>query len=141
MTKRFTLFLDANILFSAAYQDKSDILNLWKIKYIHLITSHYALEEAKRNLGKPEQLKRLENLILGLKVVHEMDDKLLPTEIQLRSKDRPILAAAIAARADYLITGDFKDFGEYFGKSILGVKILPPALFFREELLLIEKSI
>lgn len=132
--KKSIIFLDANILFSAAYKDKSDILNLWTIKYGHLITSHYALEEARRNLVKPEQLKRLDDIISNLEIVYEMDDKLLPIEIQLPAKDRPILAAAIAAKADYLITGDFKDFGRYFGETVLGVKVLSPAVFFREEL-------
>jgi hypothetical protein len=38
-------------------------------------------------------------------------------------KDRPVLMAAIFARADYLITGDLKHFGKYFGQIIEGVKI------------------
>lgn len=136
MAKKWILFLDANVLFSAAYQNESSILGLWKLAEINLITSFYALEETRRNLKLPEQLKRLDSIMANVKIVHEMDDRLLPSNIHLRSKDRPILSAAIAAKADYLITGDFKDFGKYFGKSISGVKILPPALFFKEGIIL-----
>ena len=44
----------------------------------------------------------------------------------------PILLAAIEARADYLLTGDFRHFGPYFGKKIEGVTIIsPPAQYFK----------
>ena len=47
--------------------------------------------------------------------------------VELREKDWPILAGALAASATHLITGDKRDFGRYFGSDILGVRILPPA--------------
>jgi len=43
----------------------------------------------------------------------------------------PILLAAIEARADYLLTGDFRHFGPYFGKKIEGVTIISPAQYFK----------
>jgi len=42
----------------------------------------------------------------------------LPGGIALPEKDRPILLAAIEARATHLITGDKRLFGKYFGKRI-----------------------
>lgn len=39
-------------------------------------------------------------------------------------KDAPILAAAVHANADILATGDLRDFGHLFGKSLRGVRIL-----------------
>ncbi len=50
-------------------------------------------------------------------------DPSLPCPLDLPAKDRPVLMAAISARADYLIAGDLKHFGKYFGQTIEGVKI------------------
>jgi predicted nucleic acid-binding protein len=46
------VFLDANVLFSAAYRSDSGLLKLWKLKRTKLITSTYALEEARTNLPR-----------------------------------------------------------------------------------------
>jgi len=45
------LFLDANVLFSAAYKTESGPLQLWKLKNATLCSSRYALEEARINLA------------------------------------------------------------------------------------------
>jgi len=134
MTKFFIVFLDANVLFSAAYRENNGLLRLWDLPNIKLTSSLYAVEEATRNLKTQEQLERLNGLKRNLKITTQADNRLLPKDIQLPFKDRPILSAAIAIRANYLITGDFKDFGNYFGQRILGVKILPPAEFFKEKI-------
>lgn len=57
------LFLDANVLFSAAYRAGAGIKKLWALEDCVLLTSNYAIEEARRNLGTPEQLKRLAALL------------------------------------------------------------------------------
>lgn len=124
------LFLDANVLFSAAYQKQNGLLKLWQLPKTKLISSSYAFEEALRNLNEPEQKTRLQHLIQAVTVVAEAPTELLP-EITLAAKDRPILSAAIGAKANYLLTGDFKDFGPYFGKRVAGVMILPPGQFFQ----------
>ncbi len=49
----------------------------------------------------------------------------------LPSKDVPILAAAVYARASHLITGDLKHFGSLLGTSEGGVSILRPADYLR----------
>jgi predicted nucleic acid-binding protein len=125
------VFLDANVLFSAAYQDKAGLLQLWSLADIKLITSVYAAEEAKRNLKQPEQKKRLEKLLSALHIIAtEHSNELIPPKIVLPAKDQPILSAAIASHANYLITGDYRDFGRYYGQNIAGVTILPPAKYF-----------
>jgi predicted nucleic acid-binding protein len=126
-----TLFLDANILFSAVYQEGSGLARLWKLSKVRLVTSFYAIEEARRNLKQPDQLERLESYLLKLDLIDLHREVSLPKEIKLRDKDRPILAAAIDAKADYLITGDVKDFGVYFGKTIAGVTVVTPADYLR----------
>lgn len=129
-----TLFLDANILFSAAYREDAGIQKLWELPHTQLISSAYAVEEARRNLKLPEQKKRLEKFIMLLNFIsiHLSKTVTLPNNIELREKDRPILLAAISAKADYLITGDCRDFGCYFGKTIAGVTILPPAEYLKK---------
>ncbi|HMU50769.1 MAG TPA: hypothetical protein PKA13_13420 [Geminicoccaceae bacterium] len=42
----------------------------------------------------------------------------------LPEKDAPILAAAVAAAADLLVTGDRRHFGGLFGRTVHGVRIL-----------------
>lgn len=42
----------------------------------------------------------------------------------LPDKDAPILAAAVAAQADILVTGDRTHFGHLYGKVIGGLRVL-----------------
>jgi uncharacterized protein len=46
------LFLDANVLFSAAYRPDAGLLQLWKLEDVALCSSHYAAEEARLNLSE-----------------------------------------------------------------------------------------
>ena len=55
----------------------------------------------------------------------------LPEGVSLPEKDVPILLAAIAARATYLLTGDLRHFGSYFGKRVEGILVLPPGEYLR----------
>lgn len=126
--KQDSLFLDANILFSAAYREDSGLLSLWQFESVKLLSSAYAIEEARRNLDHPEQRERLDKLLLTIESqLYYPDTIVLPEGITIKEKDKPILLAAIAVKADYLITGDIRDFGQFYGKTIRGVKILPPS--------------
>lgn len=121
-----TAFLDANVLFSAAYREEGRLAKLWELSEMRLGTSRYAVEEAKRNLRDPEREARLERLVGRMQLVPEADGRLIPSRIVLTEKDRPIIAAAIAGRADFLVTGDAKDFGCYYGKKVAGVLVIRP---------------
>ena len=125
------LFLDANILFSAAYRPQAGLRRLWALGDVELITSSYALEEARGNLREPIQRERLEQLAHAMQITMSFVDRLSPKGISLPDKDRPILLAAIDVQATHLLTGDFRDFGPYFGHVIERVLILPPAEYFR----------
>jgi predicted nucleic acid-binding protein len=122
------LFLDANILFSAAYNLDGVVLRLWKLPRVALCTSHYAVEEARINLAQPNQLKRLTELTQSLSFFDVIQGE-LPREISLPEKDVPIMLSAVEAQATHLLTGDLRHFGRYFGKRIGGVLILPPAAY------------
>jgi len=124
------LFLDANILFSAAYRRDAGVQRLWSLKGCVLLTSDYAIEEARRNLSSAEQRQRLAELLGTTKTVQAVSlDPELRGNVELREKDWPILGGAIAAGATHLITGDRRDFGPFFGSILFGVKILPPSLY------------
>jgi predicted nucleic acid-binding protein len=124
------LFLDANVLFSAAYRPAAGLLRLWKLPSVVLCSSRYALEEARANLSTESQRTRLAELSAALELF-ESEGGALPADVSLPDKDAPILLAAIAARATHLITGDLRHFGPLFSKKIAGVIILPPADYLR----------
>ncbi|MBI3832477.1 MAG: DNA-binding protein [Planctomycetes bacterium] len=127
------LFLDANVLFSAAYMPKSALLELWGLNAT-LITSEYAALEAKVNLeeARPAQLKPLDKLLESLEVMDLPSGKIqMPAGINLAAKDHPILLAALEANASHLLTGDKAHFGPLFGIMVKGVLILRPGDYLR----------
>jgi uncharacterized protein len=123
-------FLDANVVFTAAHNPDGNGRALFRLaaeRQLELVSSRYALEEAARNIAVkfPECVAEFNSLIVGLLLVAEPSQ----TEIQLaahrlRDKDVPILAAAIAARASALVTGDRRDFGHLYGATVEGVAVL-----------------
>lgn len=119
------VFLDANVLFSAAYRATSRLRDLWGRKGTRLLTSAYAIEEARRNLDEGEQREALDELLSGVEVVPEAPAR--PLAAELAEKDRPILAAAAEAGATHLLTGDLRDFGPLLGKVVDGVRVMVPA--------------
>ncbi|MGB5892010.1 MAG: PIN domain-containing protein [Thermoanaerobaculia bacterium] len=124
------VFLDANILFLAAWREDSGLTRLWKLKQTVLLTSTYAFEEAYRNLPNPQQRERLRQLTADIEIVEvSIPDGPLVDEVDLPANDRPILAAAIATAATHLLTGDRRAFGRYYGKTLSGVQILRPASY------------
>jgi len=124
------LFLDANILFSAAYRSDAGVQRLWTAPNSELVTSDYAIEEATRNLADADQRERLDGLLESVEIVpSRVLDPDLRGNVQLRDKDWPILSGAVAAGATRLITGDVRDFGSYFGQKVLGILILPPSKY------------
>lgn len=120
------VFLDANVLFSAAYRREGGLSRLWDLVDVSLMTSHFAAEEARRNLDTAAQGERLERPLSALELVPEAPDRTLPEGSRLPRKDRPILQAAIAAGATHLLTGDVTHFGPYYGQDIAGVRIESP---------------
>ena len=122
------VFLDANVLFSAAYRADAGLLALWRVKNIALCSSRYAVEEARINLEDEGQRQRLQGLSVSLQLFEAADHQ-LPREVSLPDKDAPIFLAAIEARANYLLTGNIHHFGAYLGKKIAGIAILLPAQY------------
>ena len=127
------LFLDANVLFAAAYRADAGVARLWTLESCVLLSSEYAIEEARRNLTEPAQLERLRAL---LQRVERVGGSSLAAElrgqVELPEKDWPILGGAVSAKATHLITGDRRDFGAHFGRRVFGVLISPPGEYLAE---------
>jgi predicted nucleic acid-binding protein len=124
------VFLDANVLFSAAYRADSGLKRLWGLPGSNLLTSRYALEEARRNCEDRGQRERLEELVRELEVLRDPPlDRSLSELDPLPEKDRPILQAALAGRATHLLTGDRRAFGHLFGQEVRGMQVLKPAAY------------
>ena len=126
------IFLDANVLFSAAYSEESDFHRLWQLPDTTLIISTHILEEVLLHIVEPMRLERLGQLLVGVEVVANWEHIILPDSMaSLRQKDIPVMRAAIAAQATHLITGDRHDFGDYFEQTTAGVEIIQPAEYLR----------
>lgn len=123
-------FLDANVLFAAAITPRGKVQDLFELAgvgYCDLCTSPYAITETRRNVIKkyPRAIARLEQLLSQLMVTAEANTGLVAwAQRYLPVKDAPILAAAVAAQVDYLVTGDKKHFGELYGKALNDVRVI-----------------
>jgi len=122
------IFLDANVLFSAAYRPNAGLARLWQLDKVELVTSDYAAQEAMFNLTEKDQRVRLTKLLEKVRIITAVAP--LPPGVQLPDKDQPILQAALQAQATHLLTGDKEHFGPYFGRNLGGVLVLPPAEYF-----------
>lgn len=126
------IFLDANILFSAAQTDSPSRQFVLKLADHALLTTHAGVwEEAERNLKEKRHrwMPGLEELS------HRISINLVSApcpDVGLPAKDQPVLGAAIGIRADRLVTGDRAHFGLLFGKTVHGVKILSPQMMVEE---------
>jgi predicted nucleic acid-binding protein len=134
------VFLDANVLFAAAYSPdglSALLVELGAAGRVTLLTSPLAVVEAERNLEakRPEALPALRGIIAAVRVAGEPApadvERLTPPE--LSSKDRPLLAAAIAAHATHFVTGDVADFGRWMDRPArLPLRVMTPRQFLTE---------
>lgn len=127
------VFLDANILFSAARADGAmrRLLALAETAGHDLWADAYVFEEARRNLAAkaPSGLPALNAMSARISIGGLLSSGIpLPDTMILPEKDRPVLAAAIRHHCDALVTGDRTHFGPFYGKTIQGVFISSPAM-------------
>lgn len=125
------VFLDANILFSAAKSDGAvrRFLVLLQARGHEGWADAYVVEEARRNLAAryPEDVALLDALLSGLHVASGYRrDPELEARLPLPEKDRPVLAAAIQRHCSALVTGDRTHFGALYGQTVQGVTIHSP---------------
>ena len=128
------LFLDANVLFTAAHNPAGKaalVVELQPEAKWALASSAYAVEEARRNLQRkaPGALDRLKQIVGLLETVQHRPDLEYPAG--LIEKDRPIFQAALGWGTSHLLTSDMKHFGPLMGrpKDTCGVVIQTVAAF------------
>ena len=134
------VFLDANALFTAAYSPdglSALVIELGAVGRLTLLTSPLAIVEAEQNLEakQPAGLATLSGSLTAVRVVREpapaVVERLTPPE--LSAKDRPLLAAAIAAHATHFVTGDVADFGRWMDRRArLPLRVMTPRQFLTE---------
>ena len=128
------IFLDANILFSAARADGAtrQLLYLLQSTGHALVADDYVAAEAHRNLAAKEGDQAVEDLQTLLEVVEVASVNVHADSAGaagwLPAKDQPVLLAAIALRCEALVTGDRTHFGAGYGKTWAGVTVYSPAL-------------
>jgi predicted nucleic acid-binding protein len=125
------IFLDANVLFSAAKSDGAvkELLTLLEKAGHRCCVDGYVIEEARRNLvaKAPDRVVAFERLLSRMTTTRAQGgDAALEASLPLPAKDRPVLAAAIHQKCTALVTGDRTHFGALYGRTIHGVTIHSP---------------
>jgi len=115
-----TVFLDANVLFSAALGGEAFEL-IWALSnegVLRLLTSPQAYLEAERNLAlkRPEALSRLADRMRQVRVVPEPRDP--APVLGLALADARLYRAAQAAGATVFLTGDRRHFGPLMERKL-----------------------
>ena len=127
------IFLDANILFSAA---KSNGAVRQFIAELHadghtLVADSYVAAEARRNIAAKSAAHSVDYLLALLSriEVHPVQYAAAAGHVAdwLPEKDRPVLLAAIASKCDALVTGDRTHFAPGYGRTFDGVTVYSPA--------------
>jgi predicted nucleic acid-binding protein len=132
-----TVFLDANVLFSAAVGGPALEL-IWELarrRRIRLVTSAHCRAEAMANIERkrPGSMSRLEQALAEVALVPEPASGLVDAARRLLpEKDAPVLAAALEAGADFLVTGDLKHFGGLMKRDDLQLRVRSPRAFLLE---------
>ena len=127
-------FLDANVLFTAARSREGSSWAFIQETTVNdnliVMATDYTFGEAERRLQEKspsslDEYARLKPLLWrcpdppGGLVEHLR--RLIRDE-----KDRPVLAGAISAQADWLLTWDYEDFGHLFGIRVYDVLVSDP---------------
>ncbi len=125
------VFLDANILFSAAKSPGAtrQLVDQIPIRGHECVADEYVIAEARRNLEQkfPAALSDFENLLRAISRHASPPALSAPgLDLLLPEKDRPVLASAIQHRCQALLTGDKTHFGRLYGQTIAGVSIYSP---------------
>jgi putative PIN family toxin of toxin-antitoxin system len=135
MTK-IKVVLDTNVLASglAGFRNPTStmatILRLWRLRVVTIITSEFLLSELSRTLQSPyfsqrltpKQINSAMSLLRRKTTFTPVTTKV--HEVATHPEDDMILATAVSAKADYLVTGDTKlqAIGTYKAVTILSPK-------------------
>ena len=142
--KASRIFLDSNVVLSGLFSERGapriilDILSL-KLPFIVGVTGQYNLLEIERNIARklPAALplykvyyKRMNLEIIPV----PSDEEMKRFAGAIARKDIPVLVSAVMGKADFLVTGDKKDFERLKIKSDFDFKIVGPSEFVEDVL-------
>ncbi|MCL4498271.1 MAG: PIN domain-containing protein [Deltaproteobacteria bacterium] len=133
--EKLKVFLDSNVIFSAAYSGKEksrsylffelQTLNIIKI-YISNLVKFESIHNIK--IKKPEKLDFLNELLSKADIIEDVD-VYYEFAKNLPENDRIILSSAIYHDIDFFITGNTKDFLTFYNKKLKNTLILTPKDF------------
>ena len=135
------VFLDANVYFAGCVSPQGGsalVLQLARRGRIQVVASRLVLREADRNLRRKSHRRNVNAFrqflnATELSIIPTPDDTMLAKyEAVIHPKDVPILAAAIEAKVDYLVTLDRKHFLTTAVRARAeGIKVLTPGEFLK----------
>ena len=127
------IFLDANVLFSAARSAGAirQLVHALQAAGHILVADEYVATEARRNVAVKAGTEAMDYLQALLDQI-EVSSVQYPSGAQaaahwLPEKDRPVLVAAMVLKCAALVTGDRTHFGLGYGKTFDGVTLYSPA--------------
>ncbi|MFQ5880444.1 MAG: putative toxin-antitoxin system toxin component, PIN family [Dehalococcoidia bacterium] len=134
--RRLRVFLDANVFFSGIAFPKGPpgcILELYAAGEIEVVISRQVLEEVARAIREkaPQALDPLQRLVAAMPpevVPDPAPAEVAPWAQVTNPADAPILAAAVKAQPNFLVTGD----GQFLAPRVAqaaGLRIVPPQQF------------
>ena len=136
------VFLDANVYFAGSASPLGGsalVLQLILKGRVEVTASRLVLREAERNLRRkrpPKDLKAFHQFLkhAKLRVIRTPPETAWkPYEGVIHPKDVPVLAAAVASKAAYLVTLDQRHFlTKAVSDKVPGLVILTPGDFLRE---------
>lgn len=126
------VFLDANILFSAAKSDGAirELVSRLLAAGHECWVDAYVVDEARRNISAkaPNSGPKLDHIVSQLRLSASAPAQPRVHALHaVAEKDRPVVAAAAALGCDSLVTGDRTHFGRFYGQSVAGAKVHSPA--------------
>lgn len=137
--QRIKVFIDTNVLIAGVASvtgASAAVLDLCEAESIQMVISRQVLVEADRNFSSklPGLVAQFRQFIQNLAPLMIEDPPATAVEraiTLIAQKDAPILAAALEAKVDYLITLDKKHFLKHKAKKCMDIEVCTPADFLR----------
>ena len=114
---KLRVFLDTNVIFSALYNPNGLPAKLiYNSADLELMTSSYVMSELSKIISKRYPSLKLELTKLCRITFLDAPD-FSDDDLDLKSKDIPVLRAAQYFSCDYLVTGDLRDFKRFMSPN------------------------
>jgi predicted nucleic acid-binding protein len=131
------LFLDTSVILSASASSKGAsnwIVEVFSRYHWELVSADYCRAETVKNLEKMGGTSRsVFDSLVNPAILWKPDTWVSDYPLLFpKAKDRPVVLAALSARADFLLTLDRHDFQGLLGNQVYNVSIRTPGDFLME---------